>query len=82
MNTGITRIISELQAGRLRAALDVTHPEPLPGGHPLFTCPGVIISPHMSKNAPGTAERCYQVAIQQIRTFLDGGEPSNIERRR
>lgn len=75
-------LIAELQSGRLRAALDVTDPEPLPPGHPLFTCPGVIISPHMSKNAPGTARRCCEVAAQQIKTFLEGGLPSNIERRR
>ncbi|MGW4829744.1 NAD(P)-dependent oxidoreductase [Amycolatopsis japonica] len=75
-------LILELRNERLRAALDVTAPEPLPPGHPLFSCPGVIISPHMSKNVPGTAKRCYEVAVQQIKTFLDGGVPSNIELRR
>ncbi|MFD5245651.1 NAD(P)-dependent oxidoreductase [Amycolatopsis sp. NPDC058340] len=75
-------LIAELRTGRLRAALDVTDPEPLPPGHPLFACPGVIISPHMSKNIPDTAQRCYGVAVQQIKTFLEGGVPSNIERRR
>ncbi|MFJ8912310.1 NAD(P)-dependent oxidoreductase [Amycolatopsis sp. NPDC102389] len=75
-------LIPELRNERLRAALDVTAPEPLPPGHPLFSCPGVIISPHMSKNVPGTAKRCYEVAVQQVKTFLDGGVPSNIELRR
>ncbi|MBB5851363.1 hypothetical protein HDA45_001450 [Amycolatopsis umgeniensis] len=36
----------------------------------------------MSKNVPGIAQRCYDVAVRQIKAFLDGGEPSNIERRR
>jgi phosphoglycerate dehydrogenase-like enzyme len=34
-------------SGRIRAALDVTDPEPLPPDHPLWRTPGVLISPHM-----------------------------------
>ncbi|WP_244197170.1 NAD(P)-dependent oxidoreductase [Amycolatopsis coloradensis] len=70
-------LLLELNAGRLRAALDVTDPEPLPAGHPLYTAPGVIISPHMSRTVPGTNERCYQVAAEQVATFLAGCTPSN-----
>ena len=46
-------LLAELRAGRLRAALDVTDPEPLPDGHPLWSAPGVIITPHV-----GGASRC------------------------
>lgn len=70
-------LVAELQRGRLRAALDVTDPEPLPHEHPLWTCPGVIISPHSARTVPGTNRLCYEVAAAQIITFLDGGVPSN-----
>ena len=40
-------LVAECATGRLRAALDVTDPEPLPQGHPLWTTPGVLITPHV-----------------------------------
>lgn len=71
-------LVRELRSGRLRAALDVTDPEPLPESHPLWRCPGVIISPHMARTVPGTNALCYTVAAEQIKTFMAGGTPSNI----
>lgn len=71
-------LVTELQAGRLRAALDVTDPEPLPEDHPLWDCPGTIISPHMARTVPGTNALCYSVAVEQIKAFLAGEEPSNL----
>lgn len=59
-------LVSELQRQRLRAALDVTDPEPPPEAHPRWTSPGVIISPHMAGTVPGTNRRCYAVAAEQI----------------
>lgn len=44
-------LIKELQKGRLRAALDVTVPQPLPSKHPLWDAPGVFISPHVGGNS-------------------------------
>lgn len=70
-------LTAEVQAGRLRAALDVTEPEPLPSEHPLWQCHNVIISPHMARTVPGTAALCYSVAAQQISTFLEDGTPAN-----
>jgi phosphoglycerate dehydrogenase-like enzyme len=52
-------LVDEVKSGRLRAALDVTDPEPLPADHPLWTSPGVIISPHSARTVPGTNELCY-----------------------
>ena len=40
-------LLAELETGRITAALDVTDPEPLPAGHPLWQAPGVLISPHV-----------------------------------
>ncbi|RJQ84773.1 phosphoglycerate dehydrogenase [Amycolatopsis panacis] len=74
-------LVPEVQSGRLRAALDVTEPEPLPADHPLWSCQGVIISPHSARTVPGTNELCYEVAVQQVRSFLAGEVPSNAAKR-
>lgn len=71
-------LVAELESGRLRAALDVTDPEPLPAEHPLWRCTGAIVSPHAARTVPGTNLLCYQVAASQIATFLSGGTPSNV----
>jgi phosphoglycerate dehydrogenase-like enzyme len=70
-------LVSELQSGRLRAALDVTDPEPVPPDHSLWECAGAIISPHSARTVPGVNRLCYEVAAQQIRTFIAGGIPPN-----
>lgn len=62
----------ELQAGRLRAALDVVDPEPLPPDHPLWALPSVLITPHMAGDSPSTTIRCFQLAGDQIRRFAAG----------
>ena len=64
----------ELQSGRLRAALDVADPEPLPKDHPLWALPNVLITPHMAGDSPATTIRCFQLAGDQIRRFA-AGEP-------
>uniref|UniRef100_UPI003F493418 NAD(P)-dependent oxidoreductase n=1 Tax=Saccharothrix espanaensis TaxID=103731 RepID=UPI003F493418 len=71
-------LVAELSKGRLRAALDVTDPEPLPADHPLWKCPGVIISPHMARTVPGTPQLCYEVAAEQIGMLVSGVTPSNV----
>jgi len=74
-------LLAELRTGRLRAALDVTDPEPLPPGHPLWRTPGVLITPHVGGSVTGAVERAYEVAAVQIAEFLAGGEPENLVRR-
>jgi phosphoglycerate dehydrogenase-like enzyme len=67
-------LVGELQAGRLRAALDVTDPEPLPPDHPLWDLPNVLISPHMAGDSPGSTIRSFELAGDQVRRFA-AGEP-------
>jgi phosphoglycerate dehydrogenase-like enzyme len=67
-------LVAELQAGRLRAALDVTDPEPLPPDHPLWELPNVLITPHMAGDSPGSTRRAFELAGDQIRRFA-AGEP-------
>jgi phosphoglycerate dehydrogenase-like enzyme len=67
-------LVEELQAGRMRAALDVTDPEPLPGDHPLWGLPNVLISPHMAGDSPGSTIRSFELAGDQVRRFA-AGEP-------
>ena len=69
-----TALVEELQAGRIRAVLDVTDPEPLPADHPLWGLPNVLISPHMAGDSTETAIRAVELAGDQIRRFA-AGEP-------
>jgi phosphoglycerate dehydrogenase-like enzyme len=70
-------LVTEVSSGRLRAALDVTDPEPLPDDHKLWTLHGAIISPHSARTVPGANTLCYRVAVQQVQTFLNGSTPAN-----
>jgi phosphoglycerate dehydrogenase-like enzyme len=67
-------LVEELRAGRLRAVLDVTNPEPLPPQHPLWELPNVLITPHMAGDSPDSTIRAFQLAGDQIRRYA-AGEP-------
>ncbi|MGR8008084.1 2-hydroxyacid dehydrogenase [Streptomyces hypolithicus] len=67
-------LIAELESGRLRAALDVTDPEPLPAGHPLWTTPGVLISPHVGGSTSAFMPRAKRLMADQLTRFA-AGEP-------
>ncbi|WP_406231001.1 2-hydroxyacid dehydrogenase [Nocardia sp. NBC_01009] len=71
-------LLSELISGRLRAALDVTDPEPLPSDHPLWTAPGILLTPHVAGNSRGSTERAYAVAASEIARFAAGEQPKNL----
>lgn len=74
-------LVAELVSGRLRAALDVTDPEPLPPGHPLWTTPGVLISPHVGGNTSAFLPRAYRLLESQLRRFAAGLPLDNVVRR-
>jgi len=71
-------LLAELTAGRLRAALDVTEPEPLPAGHPLWSAPGLLLTPHVAGSTAGAWERAWAIALDQIHVHADGGRPPNL----
>lgn len=65
-------LVAELERGRLQAALDVTDPEPLPAGHPLWTLPNVLISPHVAGDSSAATVRAFALAGDQVRRFAAG----------
>ena len=71
-------LVAELQSGRLRAALDVTDPEPLPEDHPLWSAPGLLLTPHVGGSVPGAMQRAFAVAAEQLAAFARGDEPPNL----
>ena len=71
-------LTAELGSGRLRAALDVTDPEPLPPDHPLWTIPGVLLTPHVAGSARGSRRRSYAVAATEIGRYASGELPDNL----
>ena len=71
-------LVGELQRGRLRAVLDVTDPEPLPAGHPLWTLPGVFITPHEAASTPVSVERMISHVRDQAARFLNGAPLLNV----
>jgi phosphoglycerate dehydrogenase-like enzyme len=71
-------LLAELTSGRLRAALDVTEPEPLPPGHPLWSAPGLLLTPHVAGSTDGAWGRAWDVAVRQIEAYARGDLPPNI----
>ncbi|MCM2577186.1 2-hydroxyacid dehydrogenase [Streptomyces meridianus] len=65
-------LLAEVTAGRLRAALDVTDPEPLPGDHPLRSAPGVLITPHVAGGSACYWPRADRLIVEQVRRFAVG----------
>jgi phosphoglycerate dehydrogenase-like enzyme len=65
-------LVAEVSSGRLRAALDVTDPEPLPRGHALWSAPGVIITPHVGGASSALWPRAHRLVSEQLRRFADG----------
>lgn len=73
-------LLAELTSGRLRAALDVTDPEPLPVDHPLWTVQGLLLTPHVAGSVHGYQRRGYAVVAEQIARYVAGKKPANVVR--
>ena len=67
-------LVAELQAGRLRVALDVTEPEPLPAGHPLWSAPGLLLTPHIAGAETTGMGRVMALVRDQLARYA-AGEP-------
>ena len=67
-------LVEHVRTGAVRSALDVFDPEPLPAGHPLWSLPGSLVSPHQGGNVASMSDRMDVLAIDQI-TRLRNGEP-------
>jgi phosphoglycerate dehydrogenase-like enzyme len=67
-------LVAEVSSGRLGAVVDVTMPEPLPAGHPLWSLPNVLITPHVGGAVKGLLPRAYGLVRDQLRRHV-AGEP-------
>lgn len=72
-------LVAELQSGRLRAALDVTFPEPLPEDHPLWACPNALITPHVGGDSSAMLPRMAALIRRQIERMRAGEPPENLK---
>jgi phosphoglycerate dehydrogenase-like enzyme len=71
-------LLAELQSGRLRAALDVTDPEPLPAGHPLWSAPGLLLTPHVAGAMTTAMSRVMTIVRDQLARYAAGEPLLNI----
>jgi len=72
-------LVAALEAGRLGgAALDVTDPEPLPDGHPLWSAPGVLVVPHVGGASPASYPRMGRYLHRQLTAYRDTGDLQHV----
>jgi phosphoglycerate dehydrogenase-like enzyme len=71
-------LVAQCVSGRLRAALDVTDPEPLPADHPLWRAPNTLISPHVGGNTSAFLPRARRLVAEQLARLAAGEEPMNV----
>jgi phosphoglycerate dehydrogenase-like enzyme len=71
-------LIEELRRGRLRAVLDVVDPEPLPPDHPLWEAPGLMLSPHVAGDTPGSDRAAWRLVADQLARFARGEPLRNV----
>ena len=71
-------LVDAVRRGHVRAALDVTDPEPLPSDHPLWTLPGVLISPHVGGFTTAFLPRAHRLVAHQLRLWRLGDPLDNV----
>jgi phosphoglycerate dehydrogenase-like enzyme len=71
-------LLAELTTRRISAALDVTDPEPLPAGHPLWSAPNVLINPHRGGASTAFAPRVARLVRAQLRRYTSGEPLINV----
>ncbi|MBB5138920.1 phosphoglycerate dehydrogenase-like enzyme [Thermocatellispora tengchongensis] len=73
-------LTDECAAGRLDAILDVTDPEPLPAGSPLYTLPNVVLTPHIAGALGSETYRLVDAALDELARFAEGRAPLHAVR--
>jgi phosphoglycerate dehydrogenase-like enzyme len=71
-------LVAEVSSGRLSAAMDVTDPEPLPPGHPLWSLPNVLITPHVAASTPYSGMMAVRFVKEQAERYLAGQPLANV----
>jgi phosphoglycerate dehydrogenase-like enzyme len=71
-------LVAALHTHRIRAAVDVTDPEPLPADHPLWSAPNLFITPHVAGSTPQFSRRAMQVAAHELKRYLAGEPLQNL----
>ena len=71
-------LVEHVRRGAVRSALDVVDPEPLAAGHPLWSLPGSLLSPHLGGAVASMNTRVDPLVLQQIALLLMGERPTNI----
>ena len=71
-------LVEALNLGRIRAAIDVTDPEPLPEAHPLWKCPNLYITPHIGGSSPRFMQRALKVVAEELERYMKGEPLQNV----
>ncbi|MFJ3638331.1 2-hydroxyacid dehydrogenase [Streptomyces sp. NPDC090108] len=71
-------LLTELESGRITAALDVVDPEPLPPGHPLWHAPGVLLTPHVGGPTSAFLPRAERLLVDQLHRFVNQEPLRNV----
>ena len=84
VNAGRGRLVDQealteaLYGERIRAALDVTDPEPLPGNHRLWSAPNLLLTPHMAGDTPRRYRRSWRFVGEQVERLRQGRPLENV----
>ncbi|WP_026818107.1 2-hydroxyacid dehydrogenase [Arthrobacter castelli] len=73
-------LTAEVVSGRIRAAIDVFDPEPVPEDHPLWKAEGALITPHNAGNSSAFFPRVVRLLQSQLAAIASGGSPENLVR--
>lgn len=71
-------LVEAIRAKQVRLVTDVTDPEPLPEGHPLWSLPEVFLTPHMAGSTPKLYERGFRLVREQVARYLRGEPLQNV----
>jgi phosphoglycerate dehydrogenase-like enzyme len=71
-------LVRATSSGRVRAALDVTDPEPLPPKHPLWSAPGILVTPHVGGASSAFRPRAVRLLREQLSSYAAGRPLRNL----